>query len=698
MKDTIYWFCNNCKHITDHKGNECTANRQPRGLNKRFSNQYDESYGAPAKKMFNQVSGARGRGMANGRGNRARGRGGQRGGGRGNGRSNGRGNPRGRGSRRGSKNQSSARRAEYEDNQLQPDDQNQYAEEEYYDEYEYDESQGNKVSNNNTNKRSRIEFVADSGATEHMINKSFILTDFKVSENGVIKSANKKEFADIVIDGRGNLLLKSDTLNESHIKLTNVIAAKDVSENLLSLRKLVDAGFSIYLDDKVFRVYNKENNKTIFKGLYEKPNWVVKFDVKKVKNRGKESTHDINNYSCFACIAMDNDSSEQSQINKRVQRCSDLEGEITEHVTESTFVEKSASGRENFEELIEIKDSVDTSINYNTRSYHTINIDELDDVESFKDLLMENSLENSISDKKPSEALLWHLRLGHASLTYLRSLQKKKKVLQHIDFDDSIKECEVCMLSKMEKLPFKQKRTRAERPLQLIHTDVMGPIKPVSWPGHKRYIIVFVDDFSRYAKIYSLKTKDEAGTVFENYLMTARNLLGRDAKVCYVRSDRDTEFTGGKFAEVMKAEKIELDCGPPSTPQLNGVAERFNKTIQRMTRALMCDSGLPTTMWEVAADAIVHYYNISPHKSIKYEVPLLKFSPRARCNFEYIKIFGCIAYAKLSTTDTKFSNVSIKSILVGHTSTGYTLWHPSSRKFIESKHVNFIERLAYRDV
>ena len=150
LKDTIYWFCNNCKHVTDHKSNECTANRQPRGMNKRFSNQYDESHGPPAKKMSGQPQG-----MANGRGKRTRGRGGQTGGGRG----NGRGNPRGRESRRGSKNQSSARRAEYEDNQLQPNDQDEYAEEEYDDEYAYDESQGNKVPNNTTNKKSRIEFI-----------------------------------------------------------------------------------------------------------------------------------------------------------------------------------------------------------------------------------------------------------------------------------------------------------------------------------------------------------------------------------------------------------------------------------------------------------------------------------------------------------------------------------------------------------
>ena len=52
-----------------------------------------------------------------------------------------------------------------------------------------------------------INFIVDSGATDHIVSKSFILSDFKRCENGVIKSANKKEFADIVIDGKGNLLL-----------------------------------------------------------------------------------------------------------------------------------------------------------------------------------------------------------------------------------------------------------------------------------------------------------------------------------------------------------------------------------------------------------------------------------------------------------------------------------------------------------
>jgi len=47
------------------------------------------------------------------------------------------------------------------------------------------------------------------------------------------------------------------------------------------LRKLADAGFSIYLDDKLLKVHCRENSKIIFEGTYEKPNWVVKFEIKR---------------------------------------------------------------------------------------------------------------------------------------------------------------------------------------------------------------------------------------------------------------------------------------------------------------------------------------------------------------------------------------------------------------------------------
>ena len=63
-----------------------------------------------------------------------------------------------------------------------------------------------------------------------------------------------------------------------------------------------------------------------------------------------------------------------------------------------------------------------------------------------------------------NQAMLWHVHLGHASVSYLKDLQKKMpeiKELKKVDFDDSIQKCEICMISKIKTLPFKTTRQRA---------------------------------------------------------------------------------------------------------------------------------------------------------------------------------------------------------------------------------------------
>ncbi|OXU18496.1 hypothetical protein TSAR_013668 [Trichomalopsis sarcophagae] len=401
-----------------------------------------------------------------------------------------------------------------------------------------------------------VEVLEAEQPPDELSMKMMVITGMSMTKTskikGVIKSANKNDFADIVIDGRGNLSLKNNISNENPIKLTNVIAAKVISENLLSLRRLIDAGFSINLDDKIFRVYNKENDKTIFEGIYEKPNWVVRFEVKKVTNKNNTMINESDNYSCIACLA------------------SVSEGDNSEYNTEASKEKESVIGREKSEEFIE-----SNAENANSEETTTT------ECNACLMVIMENQPDILNSEVKQNEAMLWHIRLGHASLNYLKMLQKKEKILKHVKFDESIRDCEECILSKMEKLPFKQNKSRAERPLQIIHSDLMGPIKPTSWLGGKKYIMMFVDDYSRE------------------------------------------------------------------------LSEHF-----------MCDSGLPPSMWELAAEEAIHSYNITPHKSINYEVPTLKFSPKARCHLEQIRRFGCIAYIKLPKTETKFSSVSVKAILV----------------------------------
>ena len=190
--------------------------------------------------------------------------------------------------------------------------------------------------------------------------------------------------------------------------------------------------------------------------------------------------------------------------------------------------------------------------------------------------------------------MLWHMKLGYPSLEYMRKMQqyeeklKKKKI--NVTLDKDIFDCETCVLAVMKKLPFKNNRGRSDRPLHRIHTDTMGPITPTSYPGENKFIILFIDDHSRYARVYYVKHKSQSGECLQKYLEHTRNLLGKQEKVCYIRSDNGTEFTGGHFAEIVRQEKIDSDFAPPYTPELNGTAERFIKTIRKKIRALLIES------------------------------------------------------------------------------------------------------------
>lgn len=100
----------------------------------------------------------------------------------------------------------------------------------------------------------------------------------------------------------------------------------------------------------------------------------------------------------------------------------------------------------------------------------------------------------------------------------------------------------------------------------------------------------------------------------------------------------------------------------------------------------------------MAAEAAIHAYNRTPHKKIGYDIPIKRLNPNINCHFESLRRFGCIAYARLPSTRTKFSQKALRTVFVGYTSMGYVLWHPETGRFLVSRHVRFNERLVYRDV
>ena len=115
---------------------------------------------------------------------------------------------------------------------------------------------------------------------------------------------------------------------------------------------------------------------------------------------------------------------------------------------------------------------------------------------------------NSI--RLPNEDL-WHQRMGHASYKHLSIVSKHELVLGIPKLSRSSNVvCEPCQLGKQTKAKHQGTQTSAtSRPLELLHLDLMG-LTRIESLGGKRYILVVVDDFTRYTWVILLQSKSDA--------------------------------------------------------------------------------------------------------------------------------------------------------------------------------------------
>ena len=139
------------------------------------------------------------------------------------------------------------------------------------------------------------------------------------------------------------------------------------------------------------------------------------------------------------------------------------------------------------------------------------------------------------------DVYLWHKRLCHVNFDNLISIRKMKKVrgLRKLKKPDNTM-CKQCQLGKMTKSSFKRKTYTSNELLELVHIDMCGPIEVQSYKGD-RYIMLFLDNYSRMMTIMLLKKKSDAFKMFKWYLTRVEKEIGKSLKC--LRSDRGGEFT-----------------------------------------------------------------------------------------------------------------------------------------------------------
>ncbi|KAL6327955.1 hypothetical protein AAG906_031299 [Vitis piasezkii] len=165
-----------------------------------------------------------------------------------------------------------------------------------------------------------------------------------------------------------------------------------------------------------------------------------------------------------------------------------------------------------------------------------------------------------------NSSILWHRRLGHISRERIERLVKEG-ILQNLDFTD-FHVCVDCIKGKQTKHT-KKGATRTNELLEIIHTDICGPLSIPCFTGEK-YFITFIDDLSHYGYVYLMHEKSQAIDIFEMFIIEVERQL--DKKIKIVRSYRGGEYYGAYD----ESDKI-----------LNGVAERCNRTLMEMVRSMM---------------------------------------------------------------------------------------------------------------
>ncbi|XP_049369600.1 uncharacterized protein LOC125834501 [Solanum verrucosum] len=154
-----------------------------------------------------------------------------------------------------------------------------------------------------------------------------------------------------------------------------------------------------------------------------------------------------------------------------------------------------------------------------------------------------DSIQSCLMAEVKDSSWMWHFRYGHLSFGGLKILQQKNMV--------------------------SGKSWRAKDVLELVHSDLCGPINPTS-NGGKRYLITFTDDFSRKTWVYFMEEKSEVFSTFKSFKVRVENEAGKTIKA--FRTDRGGEYCSKEFEVLCTDHGIRRELTAAYTPQQNGVS------------------------------------------------------------------------------------------------------------------------------
>ncbi|GJW46760.1 retrovirus-related pol polyprotein from transposon TNT 1-94 [Tanacetum coccineum] len=250
---------------------------------------------------------------------------------------------------------------------------------------------------------------------------------------------------------------------------------------------------------------------------------------------------------------------------------------------------------------------------------------------------------------------------------------------------------------KDEDVPFDRKGSHPHKPrqstnenLQMLHMDLYGLIR-VESINKKRYILVIVDDYSRFTWVKFLRTKDEASEIIIKFLKQAQVSL--NATVRYLCTDNDTKFLNQTLRNYIEVVGITHTTSTARTPKQNSVVERHNRTLVEAARTMLIFSKSLLFLWVKAVAtacytqnrSLIHTrYDKTPYELLRDRKPELK----------YLHIFGALCYPTNDFEDLgKLQPKADIGIFIGYSPSkkAYRIYNKRTRRIMEIMNVQFDE-------
>ncbi|GKC24192.1 retrovirus-related pol polyprotein from transposon TNT 1-94 [Tanacetum coccineum] len=268
----------------------------------------------------------------------------------------------------------------------------------------------------------------------------------------------------------------------------------------------------------------------------------------------------------------------------------------------------------------------------------------------------------------------------------VRGLPKLKFEKDHL--------CSACAMGKSKKKPHKPKSedTNQEK-LYLLHMDLCGPMRVASVNG-KKYILVIVDDYSRFTWVKCLRSKDEAPDFIIKFLKMIQVRL--KVPVRRIRTDNGTEFVNQTLREYYEKVGISHETSVARSPQQNGVVERRNRTLIEAARTMLIYAKAPLFLWAEAVATACYTQNRSivrlRHGKTPYELLHDKLP-----DLSFFHVFGALCYPTNDSENLgKLQPKADIGIFIGYAPTkkAFRIYNRRTRRIIETIHVDFDELTA----